>query len=121
MTFSVIALFPPALAFDNASFEHAYASRAASGNPAVTVQIRASDQGAFNMWTLDNVGRRMAIVLDGRVRQALLIHAPLHNSVMITLESATRAVMRKRAMELALVLGTESLLVVPRLVKEEQK
>jgi SecD/SecF fusion protein len=56
----------------------------ATMGPAVFFEIRAEDARAFGDFTGSNVGRRMAIVLDGRIQTAPTLNSRITDSGQIT-------------------------------------
>ena len=74
------------------------------GQPIVTFQIRGQDAGAFGQFTGGNLGRRMAVVLDGNVITAPNINGRISDSGEITGSFTV-----EEATDLALVLRSGSL------------
>lgn len=72
--------------------------------PMVTFEIRGSDQNAFGNFTGSNLGRRMAIVLDGQVVTAPQLNGRISDSGQITGIASI-----EEASDLALVLRSGSL------------
>ena len=84
--------------------------------PIVNFQIRNRDAGAFGQFTGGAVGRRMAIVLDGKVVSAPTINQRISNSGQITgqftLEEATDLALVLRSGSLPISLRTEGVTAV---------
>ncbi|MEJ2666875.1 MAG: protein translocase subunit SecD [Deinococcales bacterium] len=56
----------------------------ASGGPAVFFNIKGKDAGKFGDFTANNIGRRMAIVLDGKIITAPTLQSRISDSGQIT-------------------------------------
>ncbi len=84
--------------------------------PTVNFQIRNRDANAFGQFTGGAVGRRMAIVLDGKVMSAPTINARISNSGQITgqftLEEASDLALVLRSGSLPISLRTEGVTAV---------
>ena len=73
-------------------------------NPSVGFRLNAAGAAKFERETARNIGRRVAIILDGRVMSAPTIHSPIKDQGQITGRFTER-----EAAELAQVLGTGEL------------
>ena len=85
----------------------AYASRDANGHAAVAFNLTADGSSRFSRLTEDNVGRKLAIVLDGKVQSAPTIHSRISDSGII--EGGLSGFAPQEAQDLALVLRSGAL------------
>ena len=84
-------------------FEDVHVSSDPTSNmPTVVYRVRADTQDAFTAWTGANVGLSMAVVIDGTWRRAYTIHAPLRDTVQVTMGGD-----RSRALHEARILAIE--------------
>jgi preprotein translocase subunit SecD len=82
----------------------------AAGVPLVMVELNPAGAKVFEQLTTDQVGRKIAIVLDGKVKSAPIINAPVAGGrVQITMGGGTQAHQEREAMDLVAVLKTGSL------------
>ena len=64
--------------------KNAFPSRDENGRPAVTFNLNADGAQRFGRTTSDNIGRSLAIVLDGRIQSAPTIQGRITDSGVIT-------------------------------------
>lgn len=97
------------------SLDDAQASYDEHGNPAVSFSFKSAGAKKFGNATRDNVGRRLAIVLDGKVISAPTINSPITGGRGIITGNFTM----QTANDLALLLRSGAL-PAPLLVAEER-
>jgi len=96
--------------------KNAYVSRDDNGRPAVSFSLTAEGAQKFSRLTEANVGRLLAIVLDGRIVSAPQINSRISDNGIIT--GGPTGFLPKEAEELALVLKSGAL---PASMKTEQE
>ena len=96
--------------------KNAYVTRDENGRPAVSFSLTAEGAQRFSRLTEANVGKLLAIVLDGRIVSAPQIHSRIADSGQIT--GGPTGFNPKEAEELALVLRSGAL---PASMKTEQE
>ena len=72
----------------------AYPSRDENGRPAVSFNLNADGAQRFGRLTEQNIGKRLAIVLDGRIQSAPAINGRITDSGQIT--GGTAGLLRRR-------------------------
>ena len=98
-------------------FKTAYASRDESGHAAVSFNLTAGGAGRFARLTEENVGKRLAIVLDGKVQSAPAIFTRISDSGII--QGGPAGFAAQEAQDLALVLRSGALPASIQYLKEE--
>jgi preprotein translocase subunit SecD len=95
----------------------AYASRDGNGHTAVTFNLTADGARRFSRLTEENLGRKLGIVLDGKVQSAPTIQARISDSGII--EGGPAGFVPREAQDLALVLRSGALPASIRYLTEE--
>jgi preprotein translocase subunit SecD len=95
----------------------AFASRDANGHPAVTFSLTAEGARRFAELTEQNIGKRLAVVLDGIIQSAPEIHMRISDSGII--EGGAAGLAPEDAQDLALVLRSGALPASIRNIGEE--
>jgi preprotein translocase subunit SecD len=85
----------------------AYSSRDENGRPAVSFNLSADGASRFGRLTGENIGKRLAIVLDGRVQSAPTINGRITDSGIIT--GGPTGFAPQEAQDLSLVLRSGAL------------
>jgi len=83
------------------------------GNPAIVIDLKPVGAKTFARATTDHVGRMFAVVIDNRVICAPVVQTPIRGGSL----TITGAFSREEAEGLAVVLRTEILPAMPRLVE----
>jgi len=87
--------------------KNAYASRDENGRPAVTFNLSADGAKRFGYVTETNIGKRLAIVLDGRIQSAPQIYTRITDSGII--QGGSAGFSSQQAQDLALILRSGAL------------
>jgi len=87
--------------------KNAYASRDENGRPAVTFNLSADGAKRFGYVTETNVGKRLAIVLDGRIQSAPQIFTRITDAG--TIQGGSVGFSSQQAQDLALILRAGAL------------
>jgi len=85
----------------------AYPSRDANGHPAVTFTLTAEGSQRFARLTEQNIGKHLAIVLDGKIQSAPAIHTRISDSAII--EGGPAGFSAEAAQDLSLTLRSGAL------------
>lgn len=83
------------------------------GNPAIVIDLKPAGAKAFARATTEFVGRMFAVVIDDRAISAPVVQTPIRGGSL----TVTGAFSREEAEGLAVVLRTETLPAMPRLVE----
>lgn len=95
----------------------AYPSRDTNGHPAVSFSLTADGSQRFARVTEPNIGKRLAIVLDGKVQSAPAIHMRVSDSGII--EGGPGGFAPQEAQDLALILRSGALPASIKYLEEE--
>jgi len=95
----------------------AYPSRDSNGHPAVSFNLTADGSQRFGRLTGDNIGKRLAIILDGRIQSAPVINSQIQDSGII--EGGPTGFQLQEAQDLSLILRSGSLPASIRYLDEE--
>jgi preprotein translocase subunit SecD len=87
--------------------KNAYPSRDENGRPAVSFNLSVDGAQRFGRVTEENVGKRLAIVLDGRIQSAPVINSRITDSGIIT--GGAGGFAPQEAQDLALILRSGAL------------
>ena len=96
--------------------KNAYASRDENGRPAVTFNLSTDGAKRFGYVTETNVGKRLAIVLDGRIQSAPQIYTRITDAG--TIQGGSVGFSPQQAQDLALVLRSGALPASIRYLQE---
>ena len=96
--------------------KNAYASRDENGRPAVTFNLSADGAKRFGYVTETNIGKRLAIVLDGRIQSAPQIYTRITDSGII--QGGSAGFSSQQAQDLALILRSGALPASIRYLQE---
>jgi preprotein translocase subunit SecD len=95
----------------------AYPSRDENGRPAVSFNLTADGSQKFGRLTEENIGKRLAIVLDGRVQSAPVINSRITDSGIIT--GGAGGFQPQEAQDLSLILRSGALPASIKYLDEE--
>ena len=95
----------------------AYPARDANGRPAVSFSLTADGSQRFARVTEQNIGKRLAIVLDGKVQSAPAIHMRVSDSGII--EGGASGFAPQEAQDLSLILRSGALPASINYLEEE--
>jgi preprotein translocase subunit SecD len=95
----------------------AYPSRDENGRPAVSFNLTADGSQKFGRLTEENIGKRLAIVLDGRVQSAPVINSRITDSGIIT--GGAGGFQQQEANDLSLILRSGALPASIKYLDEE--
>jgi preprotein translocase subunit SecD len=95
----------------------AYPSRDENGRPAVSFNLTADGSQKFGRLTEENIGKKLAIVLDGRVQSAPVINSRITDSGIIT--GGAGGFQQQEAQDLSLILRSGALPASIKYLDEE--